>query len=118
MNEEDEVVSVRRLRSNHTSLESWDLSNGCERLPPKARLLKHLMSDDAARLELRLVGEFSETTCSHRIRKRIRQGIVWQAADGAPLTQPESLPASPQSSNHSEHVVFSSSPMTPYTLKR
>jgi hypothetical protein len=107
MDEEDEIISVRRLRSTHTSLESWELSN--------ARPLNHPMSDDARRFGLRLVGEISETTCSPRARKRIWRGIVWQAAYGAPLTHPERAAASPQSSNHSEHVVVSSSPMTPYT---
>jgi hypothetical protein len=113
MNEEDEFISVRRLRSTRTSLESWDLSNDCERLAAKARPVKHSMSDDAS-LGLRLVGDLSETTCSHRIRKRIRRGIVWQVANGVPLTHPEGLAASPQSSNDSEHVVVSSFPMTPY----
>ena len=42
--------------------------------------------NDEASLGLRLVGELSETTCSHRTRKRIRRGIVWQVAYGAPLT--------------------------------
>ena len=77
--------------------------------------MKHSMSDDASRLGLRLVGELSETTCSHRIRKRIRRGIVWQAAYGVRLTHLEGLAASPQSSNQSEHVIVSSFPMTPYT---
>ncbi len=90
MNEEDEFFSVRRLRSTRTSS----------------------MSDEAS-LGLRLVGEITETTCSHRPRKRIRPGIVWQAAYGAPLT-PEGLAAPPQSSNDSEDVILSSSPMTPY----
>ena len=102
MNEEDEFISVRRLRSTRTSLET-----------PKARPVNHSMSDDA-RLGLRLVGELSETTCLHRPRKGIRRGIVWQVAYGAQLT-PEGLAVSPQSSNHSEDVILSSSPMTPYT---
>jgi len=66
MNEDDEIFSVRRLRSTHTSPESGDS-----------------MSDDASRLGLRLVGELSETT-SHRTRKKIGRGIVWQAA--TPMT--------------------------------
>ncbi len=102
MNEEDEFISVRRLHSTRTSLET-----------PKARPVKHSMSDEAS-LGLRLVGEPCETTCSHRPRKRIRRGIVWQAAYGAPLTRPEGLAAPPQSSNDSEDVILSSSPMTPY----
>ena len=109
MNEEDEFISVRRLRSTHTSLESWDR----ERLPPKGRPVKHSMSDEAG-LGLRLVGEPCETTCSHRPRKRIRRGIVWQAAYSAQLTHPEGLAAPPQSSNDSEDVILSSSPKTPY----
>ncbi len=121
MNEEDEFISVRRLRSTQTSLESWDR----ERLPPKGRPVKRSMSDETS-LGLRLVGELSETTCSQRIRKKIRRGIVWQAAYSAQLTHPEGLAlrgdppwalpqVSPQSSNHSEHVIVSSFPMTPYT---
>ena len=102
MNEEDEFISVRRLRSTRTSLKT-----------PKARPVEHAMNDEAS-LGLRPVGEPSETTCSHRIRKRIRRGIVWQVAYGAPLT-PEGLAASPQSSNDSEHLIGSSFPMTPYT---
>ncbi len=103
MNEEDEFISVRRLRSTRTSLET-----------PKARPVNHSMSDDAS-LGLRLVEEISETTCSHRARKRIRRGIVWQAAYDVRLIHPEGLAVSPQSSNHSEDVIPSSSPMTPYT---
>lgn len=114
MNEDDEIICVRRLRSTHTSLESWDLGNDCERLLPNVRLLKHSMSDDAGRFGLRLVEELSETTCSQRARKRISRGIVWHAAYSSQLTHPESLAASPQSSNHSEHVIGSSSPMAPY----
>jgi hypothetical protein len=57
MNEEDEIISVRRLRSTRTSS----------------------VSDDASRLGPRLVEELSETACSPRARKRISQGIVWQA---------------------------------------
>ena len=72
------------------------------------------MSDEASRCGLRLA-ELSETTCSHRIRKRIRRGIVWQVAYGVRLTHPEGLAAFAQSSNHSEHMVVGSSPMTPYT---
>ncbi len=92
MNDEDEFISVRRLHSTRTS---------------------HSMSDEAS-LGLRLVGEPSETTGSHRPRKRIRPGIVWQVAYSAPLT-PEGLAVSPQSSNHSEQVMVNSSPMKPYT---
>jgi hypothetical protein len=80
MNEEDEIIPVRRLRSTHPSPEAWDLSNDSEWLPPKARPPNHSMSDDASRFGLRLVAKLSETTCSHRTRKRIRRGIVWQAA--------------------------------------
>jgi hypothetical protein len=114
MNEEDEITSVRRLRSNHTSPESC-LSNDCERLPPKARSPKHGMSDDEGRFGLRLVEELYETAYPQRIRKKIRPGNVWQAAYDALLTDPEGLAASLQSSNHSEHVVVSSSPMKPYS---
>jgi len=92
MNEEDKYISVRRLHSTRTS---------------------HPMSDEAS-LGLRLVGEPSETTCSHQPRKRIRPGIVWQVAYGAPLT-PEALAVSPQNSNHAEHLMVSSFPKTPYT---
>ncbi len=92
MNDEDEFISVRRLHSTRTS---------------------HSMSDEAS-LGLRLVGEPSETTCSHQPRKRIKQGIVWQVAYGAPLT-PKGSAVSPQSSNHSEHLIGSSFPMTRYT---
>ena len=70
MNEEDEFVSVRRLRATRTSS----------------------MSDEAS-LGLRPVGEPSETTCSHRPRKKIRRGIVWQA----------------------NSPIRGSSPITPYT---
>ena len=115
LNEEDDIFSVRRSRSTHTSLESSDLAGDCERLPQNSRRLKHSMSDEAGRLGLRLVEELSETTCSHRTRKRIRRGIVWQAAYSVLLTHPEGLAASPQSSNHSEDLILSSSPMTPYT---
>jgi hypothetical protein len=115
MNVKDEINSVRRLRSTHTSLESWDLSNDYERLPPKARPLNHSMSDGVSRFELRLVEESSETTCSPWVRKKVWRGIVWYAAYGARLTHPERSAVTPQSSNHSEHVVVSSSPMRPYT---
>ena len=54
MNEEDEFISVRRLRSTHTSLETS---------------VKHSMNDEAS-LGLRPVGEPSETTPSHRPRKK------------------------------------------------
>ena len=75
------------------------------------------MSDEAS-LGLRLVGEPSETTYSHRPRKRIRRGIVWQAAYGAPLT-PDGLAVSPQSSNHSEQVIGQLIPEDAvHTLKR
>ena len=94
MNDADEIISVRRLRSTRTSVESWDP----ERLAANARPVKHSMSDEAS-LGLRPVGEPSETTCSHRIRKRIRRDIVWQVAYGVP----------------SEDLVAGSSPMTPYT---
>ena len=114
MNEEDEIISARRFRSMHTSLESWDLSNESEPLPPKTRALKHPMSDDANRCGLRLA-ELFETTYSHTIRKRIRHGIVWQVVYSVRLTHPEGLAAFAPSSNHSEHIVVSSSPMTPYT---
>jgi hypothetical protein len=97
MNEDDEIYSVRRLRT------------------PKVQPAKHSMSDDASRLGLRLVEELSETTCPHPAGKRIRRGIVWQAAYSVLRTHPEGLAASPQSSNHSEHTIVSSSPMTPYT---
>jgi len=92
MNDEDEFISVKRSRSTRTS---------------------HSRSDEAS-LGLRLVGEITETSCSHQPRKRIRPGIVWQVAYGAPLT-PEGLAVSPQSSNDSEDVILSSFPMTPYT---
>ncbi len=98
MNEEDEFILVQRSRSTRTSLETS---------------VKHSMSDEAS-LGLRLVGEPSETTCSHQPRKRVRRGIVWQVAFGAPLT-PEALAVSPQTSNHSEHLMVSSLPKTPYT---
>ena len=83
MNEEDEFISVQRSRSTRTSLETS---------------VKHSMSDEAS-LGLRLVGEITEPTGSHPPRKRIRRGIVWQAAYSV----------------HSEHVIVSSFPMTPYT---
>ncbi len=98
MNEEDEFISVQRSRSTRTSLETS---------------VKHSMSDEAS-LGLRLVGEPSETTGSHQPRKRIRRGIVWQVAYGAPLT-PEALAVSPQNSNHSEQVIANSFPIKPYT---
>jgi hypothetical protein len=55
------------------------------------------MSDDTNRLALRPAGELSETSCSQRIRNRLRR-----------------VP-SLHSSIHSEHTIVSSSPMTPYT---
>ena len=70
MNEEDEIISVQRSRSTRTSLETS---------------VNALMSDEAS-LGLRLVGEITEPTCSHRPRKRIRRGIVWQVAYGVPLS--------------------------------
>jgi len=87
---------------------------------------EHTVSDDASRLRLRLVQELSETACSPRARKRIRRGIVWQVAYGTWLTHPEGLAVrggapsaisqvSPQSSNDSEHMIVSSSAITPYT---
>ncbi len=92
MNDEDEFISVRRLHSTRPS---------------------HPMSDEAS-LGLRLVGEITEPTGSHPPRKRIRRGIVWQVAYGAPLT-PEALAVSPQNSNHSEQVSANSFPIKPYT---
>ena len=65
------------------------------------------------------VEEPSETTSSHRARKKIRRGIVWQAAYSAPPTHPEGLAASPQSSNHSEHLIDQLIPDDAvHTLKR
>ena len=98
MNEEDEFISVRRLRSTRTSLETS---------------VKHSMNDEAS-LGLRPVGEPSETTPSHRPRKKLRRGIVWQVACSAPPT-PEGLAACPPSSNESEQVIDSSFSTTPYT---
>jgi hypothetical protein len=98
MNEEDEFISVRRLRSTRKSLETS---------------VKHSMNDEAS-LGLRPVGELSETTPSHRPRKKIRRGIVWQVAYGAPST-PQGLAARPQSSNESEQVIDSSFSIPPYT---
>lgn len=86
MNAESEIISVRRLRSTHTSLESWG------RLPPNSRTLGQSMGDDASRFGLRRVGELSETTRLHRIRERIGRGIVWQAAYRV-LADPERLAA-------------------------
>jgi len=114
VNEEDEIISVRRLRSTHTSLESRVLSNGCSRLPPKARPPNHSMGDDSSRFGLRLVGELPETITSHPARNKIRRGIVWQAAYSLQLTHSDGLAGLPQSSNHSEDVILSSSATTPY----
>jgi hypothetical protein len=97
MNEEDEFISVRRLRSTPTSLE---------------RSVKHSKSDEAS-LGLRHVGELPETSCSHPTRKRIRRGIVWQVAYSARLMA-EGVAASAQSSNESERLIDSSLPK-PYT---
>jgi hypothetical protein len=115
MDEEGEFISGRRLRSTSASRESWDLSNDCQRLPPKARPLDHSMSDGASRFELRLVGEISEATCYPRVRKRIWEGIVLQAAYDAVFMHSERSAVMLQSSNHSEHVVVSSSPMKHYS---
>jgi hypothetical protein len=115
MDEEGEFISGRRLRSTSASRESWDLSNDCQRLPPKARPLDHSMSDGASRSELRLAGEIPETTCYPKVRKRIWEGIVLQAAYGALFLHPERSAVALQSLNHSEHVVVSSSPMKPYS---
>jgi hypothetical protein len=77
MNEEDEILSVRRLR---TTRESSDR----ERLAPQGRAVKPSMSDEAS-LGLRLVGEeISEESCAQRTRKKIRRGIVWQVAYDVP----------------------------------
>lgn len=115
MNDEDEIISARRLRSPRISAESCDLSDACNPVPPKARALHHAMSNDAGRFDLRLVEEVSEATCSHRARKGIRRGIVWRAAYSVLLMHPEGSAASPQSSNHSEHLMLSSFPMTRHT---
>ena len=72
------------------------------------------MSDDVNRLRLRLAEEPSGTNSSQRIRNRIPQGIVWQAAQGALHTHLDRLTPSSQRSNHSEHTIVSSFPMTPY----
>ena len=98
MNDEDEFISVRRLRSTRTSLDTS---------------VKHSMNDEAS-LELRPVGEPFEMPSSHRPRKKIRRGIVWQAAYCAPPT-PEGLAASPQGAHESEHLIDRSLPTTPYT---
>jgi hypothetical protein len=73
------------------------------------------MGDDANRLGLRLAEGPWETSCSQRIRNRIRRGSVWQAAYGPWHTHLDRLTPSPQSSNHSEHTIVSSSQITPYT---
>jgi hypothetical protein len=103
MNEDDEFISVRRLRTTRTSLET-----------SKAQPVEHSMRDEAS-LGLRLVEELSEKTPSHRARKKIRRGIVWQTAYSVLLTHPEGLAASAQSSNDSEHLMVSSYPMKPST---
>ena len=110
MNEEDEIIWADS--SSHVALTCAPINVNCTEQYVYGD--GRSMSDDAS-LGLRLVGEITETTCSHRPRKRIRRGIVWQVAYGVPLTHPEGLAASPQSSNHSEHVIVSSFPMTPYT---
>jgi len=110
MNEEDEIIWADS--SSHVALTCAPINVNCT-----AQYVfgdGRSMSDDASRVGLRLVGEITETTCSHQPRKRIRRGIVWQVAYGAPLT-PEGLAVSPQSSNHSEQVMVNSSPMKPYT---
>jgi hypothetical protein len=73
------------------------------------------MNDDANRFGLRLVEQLYETSLAQRNRNRIRRGIVWQVAYGPWLTHFESAAASPQRSNHPEHLIASSSPITPYT---
>ncbi len=103
MNDEDEFISVRRLRSTRASLET-----------PQAQPVEHSMHDEAS-LGLRLVEEPSEMPSSHRARKKIRRGIVWQTAYGVLLTHPEGSAASAQSSNDSEHLMVSSYPMKPST---
>jgi hypothetical protein len=115
MKEDDEINSVRRLRCTHTALESRDLSNDFERLPPQARPVNHSMSEDASRFGLRLVGEISEATRLHPTRKRIKRGIVWHVAYSVWLTHPAGLAVCLQSSNHAEHAIISSSPITRYT---
>ena len=109
MNEEHEIIWADS--SSHVALTCAPININCTEQYSYGD--ERSMSDDAS-LGLRLVGEPSETTCSHQPRKRIKQGIVWQVAYGAPLT-PEGLAVSPQNSNHSEQVIVSSFPMTPYT---
>ena len=92
MNEEDEIIWAVRISltcapTNVNCTEQYLYGDG------------RSMSEDGGTFGLRLVGEPSETTCSHRPRKRIRPGIVWQAAYGV----------------HSEQVIGSSFPKTPYT---
>ncbi len=103
MNEDDEIISAES--SSRISLTSAKTHVNCTE--PYGFINERPMNNEASRLGLILVGELSETTCSHRVRKRIRRGIVWQAAYGPWLTHSESVARSPLSSN--------SFPIKPYT---
>jgi hypothetical protein len=111
MNEDDEIMWADS--SSRVPLTCASTHVNCTE--PYSLAKEYAMNYDASRLGLRPVGEICETTCSHRTRKRIKRGIVWQVAYGIRVMHPEGLAASLQSSNHSEHLVVSSFPMTPYT---
>ncbi len=76
---------------------------------------EHSMRDYANRFGVRLAVQPSETRDSRRIRNRVRRGIVWQAAYGVWLTHTQGVAVPRLGSNHSRHVVASSSPIKPYT---
>ncbi len=75
---------------------------------------EHSMNDDASGFGVRLAVQPCETSCSHRIRNRVRRGIVWQAAYGVWLAHTPGVAASQLGSNHSRHALVSSSPMKPH----
>ena len=96
MNETDKIHSADG--SSHVSLTCAPTHINCTGQYGSGD--EHSVRDYANRFGVRLEVQPSETSYSHRIRDRIRRGIVWQAAYRVWLTHPDSV-VSPQRSNHS-----------------
>ncbi len=96
MNETDKIH--RADGSSHVSLTCAPIHINCTEQYGSGD--EHSMRDYANRFGVRLEVQPSETSYPHRIRNRIRRGIVWQTVYGVWLTHPDSVVA-PQRSNHS-----------------
>lgn len=96
MNEPDKIH--RADGSSHVSLTSAPTHINCTGQYGSGD--EHSMRDYANRFGERLEAQPSKTSYPHRIRNRIRRGIVWRAGCGVWFTHPDSVVA-PQRSNHS-----------------